>query len=230
MHHGCTCDPPHNVLQQTKLIRILITGEHSIFRHGLRRLLEQEPGFTIVCESEDGAAAGLLVRELQPDILLLGLTHSGRPVLEILAEIASTTHTILLTDRVDRAETLSAIELGARGIVLKDSPPAVLFKSIRAVMSGQYWLGHEEFASVPPNLRRLEAARRQTKAFGLTRRELEIVRSVVAGYSNREIAERTSITENTVKSHLTHIFNKLGASNRVELALFAAHHRLLDGV
>src|SRR4029078_7918877 len=61
-------------------------------------------------------------------------------------------------------------------------------------------------------------------------REIEIVRSVVAGYSNREIAARSSITENTVKSHLTHIFNKLGASNRVELALFAAHHRLTDGV
>jgi two-component system nitrate/nitrite response regulator NarL len=217
------------VTQHDQLIRIIIAGEHAIFRHGLRRLLERD-GFAIIHESEDGAAAGPLVRELQPDILLLGLTHSKRPIIEMLGEIAPATRTILLTDRVDRMEVLSAIDLGARGIVLKDSPPDVLFKSIRSVMAGQYWLGHEPFASVAPNLRRVEAERRQTKAFGLTRRELEIVRAVVAGCSNKEIAARVSISENTVKSHLTHIFNKLGASNRVELALFAAHHRLLDGV
>jgi two-component system nitrate/nitrite response regulator NarL len=81
-----------------------------------------------------------------------------------------------------------------------------------------------------PGLRKMEADRRRTKAFGLTRRELEILRAVVAGYTNKEIAERSSLSENTVKSHLTHIFNKSGASTRVELALFAEHHRLLDGV
>ena len=79
-------------------------------------------------------------------------------------------------------------------------------------------------------LAQVEAARRRTKAFGLTRREIEIVRSVVAGHSNKEIARRSSITENTVKSHLGRIFNKMGASNRVELVQFAAHHRLLDVV
>jgi len=217
----------------TKLIRLIIAGEHSIFRHGLRRLLEAEPGLVIVREVADGAAAIPMVRDLAPDVLLLGLSHSRRPAIETLklaTDYAATTKTILLTDRIDRAEVFVAVQLGVRGVVLKDSSPDVLFKSIRAVTSGEYWLGHDRFESVAPSLRKVEAARRKSKAFGLTRREIEIVRSVVAGYSNREIAARSSITENTVKSHLTHIFNKLGASNRVELALFAAHHRLIDGV
>jgi len=217
----------------TKLIRLVIAGEHSIFRHGLRRLLEAEPGFVIVREVADGAAAIQLVRDLAPDALLLGLSHSRRPPVETLKlaiGYAATTRTIVLTDRIDRAEVFAAVQLGVRGVVLKDSSPEVLFKSIRAVTGGEYWLGHDRFGAVVPSLRKVEAARRKTKAFGLTRREIEIVRSVVAGYSNREIAARSSITENTVKSHLTHIFNKLGASNRVELPLFAAHHRLIDGV
>jgi two-component system nitrate/nitrite response regulator NarL len=217
----------------TKLIRLIIAGEHSIFRHGLRRLLEAEPGFVIVREVGDGAAAIALVRDLTPDVLLLGLAHSKQPPIETLksvAEYSSQTKTIVLTDRLDRAEVFAAVQLGLRGVVLKDSPPEMLFKSIRAVMADEYWLGHDRFAAVMPSLRKVEAARRKSKAFGLTRREIEIVRSVVAGFSNREIAARSSITENTVKSHLTHIFNKLGASNRVELALFAAHHRLVDGV
>jgi DNA-binding NarL/FixJ family response regulator len=79
-------------------------------------------------------------------------------------------------------------------------------------------------------LKKLAAARRRTRAFGLTSREVEIIRAVVDGCSNREIAARAAISENTVKSHLTHIVNKCGASTRVELAIFAAHRRLLDGV
>ena len=221
------------VSEHTKFVRLIIAGEHAIFRHGLRRLLEAEPGLCILREIADGGAAVALVRELAPDILLLGLTQSKRPPIETLTKLAehpNTTRTIVLTDRLDRDEVISAVQLGVAGVVLKDSPPEILFKSIRAVMGGEYWLGHERFATVAPNFRKVEADRRRAKAFGLTKREIEIVRSVVAGYSNKEIAAQSAISENTVKSHLTHIFNKLGASNRVELALFAAHHRLIDTV
>lgn len=213
-------------------VRIVIAGEHPIFRHGLRRLLEAEPGFLIVSETGDGSAAVPLVQESKPDILLLGFATSGRPAVETVRELAgsSSVRTIILTDRVDTPDVMCALQLGARGVVPKDSAPEVLFKSIQSVMDGHFWLGREQVSEAVPGLRKLEAARRRSKAFGLTRREVEILRAVVAGYTNREIAERTSISENTVKSHLTHIFNKSGASSRVELALFAAHHRLLDGV
>jgi two-component system, NarL family, nitrate/nitrite response regulator NarL len=191
------------------------------------------PGFCIISEIGEGTGAVSLVRELAPDILLLGLTQSNGTALEIIRELAAgsaSTRTIVLTNRVDSPDVMAALQLGARGVVPKDSAPDLLFNSIRSVMAGNYWLGQEQLSAVVTNLRKFEAARRHSKAFGLTRREIDIVRAVVSGYTNKEIAERSSITENTVKSHLTHIFNKLGASNRVELALFAAHHRLLDGV
>jgi two-component system, NarL family, nitrate/nitrite response regulator NarL len=221
------------VIDSATVTRIVIAGEHPIFRHGLRRLIEAEPGFCIISEIGEGTGAVSLVRELAPDILLLGLTQSNGTALEIIRELAAgsaSTRTIVLTNRVDSPDVMAALQLGARGVVPKDSAPDLLFNSIRSVMAGNYWLGQEQLSAVVTNLRKFEAARRHSKAFGLTRREIDIVRAVVSGYTNKEIAERSSITENTVKSHLTHIFNKLGASNRVELALFAAHHRLLDGV
>ena len=214
-------------------IRIVIAGEHPIFRHGLRRLLEAERGFLIVSESSDGSTAVALAREFNPDILLLGFATSGPTVVETLralGELPARPKAILLSERVDSPEVLSALQLGIRGVVLRDSTPDLLFQSIQTVMAGGLWLGDQAAFGAPPSLRKLETSRRRSKAFGLTRREIEIIRDVVAGYTNREIAERSSISENTVKSHLTHIFNKSGASSRVELALFAAHHRLLDGV
>jgi len=217
----------------TAPVRIVIAGEHPIFRHGLRRLLEAEPGFLIVSETADGSAAVVLARDLTPDVLLLGSATSGPTIVETLRALSALPvcpRTIILSDRVDAPEVLSALQLGVKGVVLKDSAPEVLFHSIQSVMAGRYWLGHEATSGDAPSLRKLETSRRRSKAFGLTRREIEIIRAVVAGYTNREIAARSSISENTVKSHLTHIFNKSGASSRVELALFAAHHRLLDGI
>jgi DNA-binding NarL/FixJ family response regulator len=214
-------------------IRIAIAGEHPIFRHGLRRLLETEPGFAIVGEEADGSRADVLARAVDPDVLLLGAASSGRPFVDTIRALRladSRARTILLSDRIDTPEVAAALEAGARGVVLKDSAPDALFTGIRRVVSGHIWLGHGEALQPAAGLKKLTVARRRSQAFGLTSREVEIVRAVVAGRSTREIAARAAISENTVKSHLTHIFNKCGASNRVELALFAAHHRLLDGV
>ena len=102
----------------------------------------------------------------------------------------------------------------------------MLFRCIDAVLRRQYWIISDAVDDALAAVRKLESDLRQ-RAFGLTPRELEIVKTV-AGYANKEIAEKPSIGENTVKSHLTHIFNKLGASSRIELALFAAHRRLHD--
>jgi DNA-binding NarL/FixJ family response regulator len=212
-------------------IRIAIAGEHPIFRHGLRRLLEAEPGFGIAGEEADGARAEALVDAVKPDVLLLGFASTGRRVIETVRALRrSCVRTILLTDRIDTPEVSDALASGVRGVVLKESPPDVLFAGIRRVVAGQLWLGHAEAVQLATGLRKAAAARRRSRAFGLTTREVEIIRAVVGGCSNREIAQRANISENTVKSHLTHIFNKCGASTRVELALFAAHHRLLDGI
>jgi DNA-binding NarL/FixJ family response regulator len=125
---------------------------------------------------------------------------------------------------------VTAIQLGARGLVLKESGAAVLLKGIRGVMAGQYWIGREAVADLLDVLRSLSASDGDAprKDFGLTAREIDIIGAVVAAYGNKEIGERLQISEKTVKHHLTNIFDKLGVSNRLELALLAVHHRLVS--
>jgi two-component system nitrate/nitrite response regulator NarL len=212
-------------------IRIVIADRQPIFRHGLRRLLETDPRLVIVSETHDGATAAAAIRELRPDILLLGLNAPGCRPADMLHEAAANgeVRTIILADRLSAPEVAGALQLGACGVLPKDSAPDELFNSIHAVMAGHMWVGRGPTSNMSASLKKLKAARRQTNAFGLTQREIEIVKAVMAGCSSTKgIAERSAISENTVKSHLTHIFNKMGVSNRVELVQFAAHHRLLD--
>lgn len=214
-------------------VRIVIADDHPISRSGLRWLLESESGLIVVGKAGDGSQAVDLVRDQRADILLLDLALCRDVSLDKLKDIAASridVRIIILAESVDSPDLTKALQLGVSGVILKDSTADVLLKCIHGVMAGHYWVDSDQVTSIPSSLHNLEAERRRQKAFDLTRRELEIIRAVVAGYSNKEIAQRSSVTENTVKSHLMHIFNKIGASNRVELALFATHHRLLDGV
>ena len=113
---------------------------------------------------------------------------------------------------------------------MKGSASEMLFKAVRAVMSGQYWVGRNRVPDLATSLRDLNASHPQPtrKQFGLTPRELEVIGVILAGYSNADIATKFAISEKTVKHHLTNIFDKLGVSNRLELALFALHHHLVD--
>jgi len=215
------------------LVRIVIADEQHIFRDGLRRLLETQPRLQIIGEASGDDQAAQMVRELTPDVLLVGLPGSGPFQFDALEQTLAAkppTRTILLAapKTVDTFEVIAAAtQLSARGVVPKDSPPIALFESIDGVMDGQYWVGRERVADVAASVRKLETARRRTLAFGLTRRELDILNAVVGCETNKAIAARFSISENTVKRHLTQIFDKVGVSNRIELAIFAAHHRLV---
>ncbi len=220
--------------KKAQQIRILIADDHPIFRDGLRRLLEAEPKFAVIGEACDGAEAVKLARQLKPDILLLDLAMPRHPGLEALREMNSdsaqqTVRIILLTAAAEKNQIVEALQLGARGVVLKDSATQLLLKSIDTVMAGEYWVGRESVSNLVQYLRTLiqssgEEARQ--KKFGLTPRELEIVSAVVAGYANKEIAEYFKISEDTVKHHLSNIFDKLGVSTRLELALFAVNQSL----
>ena len=218
------------------MIRIVIADDHQIFRAGLRLLLEAEPGFEVAGEAAEGAEAVRLVGELDPDILLLDLAMPGMPGLEALRQIFVTSarvRTIVLTGNIDRGVLVKALQLGARGVVTKESVTDYLFKGIRSVMEGEYWIRREGVSDLVEELRSAAGRWRRpaaeaANAFGLTPRELEIAGAVAVGYPNKEIARQLTITEDTVKRHLSSIFGKTGVSSRIELAMFAVDKRLVD--
>jgi DNA-binding NarL/FixJ family response regulator len=150
--------------------------------------------------------------------------------LQQIVALGMPVRTILLTGSMETASVNAALKLGAASVVPKDADPDVLFDSIDSVMAGQVCVGRDRVTDFAASIRKFDTVRRETKAFGLTSRELEIVEAVVAGETNKEIARRFAISENTVKRHLMHIYDKVGASSRLELAIFAAYHQLIDAV
>jgi DNA-binding NarL/FixJ family response regulator len=215
-------------------VRIALADDHALFRAALRKRLAAEPDFDVVGEASSPDETVALCEQTAPDLLLLDIEMAaghGLDVLHRLRPLQLKTRILILTSAIRRADLVSALQLGARGAVLKDTPSPLLLKSIRRVRAGEYWVGRDMVADL---VHALAAAERGTmkpalqapRAFALTARELEIVSAVAAGYGNREIAEKFDVAEDTVKHHLTSIFDKTGVSNRLELALFALHHRL----
>jgi two-component system, NarL family, nitrate/nitrite response regulator NarL len=157
--------------------------------------------------------------------------RNGMEVLQQIAAASKATRIIMVTGAVEERELREALRLGARGFVLKESGAMQLLESIRVVQGGEYFVGRECMADLVSAVRSRgavldERIPRQKSDFGLTARERQIVSAVVDAYQNKEIAEKFAISEKTVKHHLTNIFNKVGVSNRLELALFAVHHHL----
>ena len=213
-------------------IRVLIADDHPVVRVGLRNMLQVDPLIKVVGEACDGVEALELTRTLRPDILLLDLAMPNVAGMDALREMTSDnleTRTVVLTALIDKRQVLEALQLGARGVVLKDAVVEHLSACIRAVMQGQYWLEGRPVQNLVQVLRDLTAqtALPRRKTYGLTARELEVVTLITEGCTNKDIAKTFGISEETVKRHLTNIFNKLGVGNRLELALFALNHDLL---
>jgi two-component system nitrate/nitrite response regulator NarL len=233
-------------LRTTAAARVVIADDERIFRASLRRLLELSSstvsamfgveigsGFDVVGEAGSGQETVEVVQSTHPDLMLLDVCMPRRSGLEALRELQrcdQPRHTIILSGALDAEQLVTAIQLGARGVVRKDAPTELLFAAITSVIAGASWVDQRLTSDLLDAVRGLGQLRHAASAlpFGLTRRETEVVALVGAGCNNREIAQRFAVTEETIKHHLTRIFDKVGAANRVELALVAARHGFVN--
>ena len=215
-------------MNDKRSVRLVVAEPLRLLCEGICSLLQAERDFQVLGSTQSGDEVVSLVGRLQPNVLLLALDTSGVSCLDILRELSSQVprkRVIVLADDPQRPRCMQALEYGAQGVLAKDSPKEVLFKSVRCVMAGEYWVGREQMATLFQYLREYKS-----KGEGeaqLTWRESEIVSGILSGSSNKDIANRFSISEETVKHHVTNIFRKLKVSSRLELALYAAQTGLL---
>jgi DNA-binding NarL/FixJ family response regulator len=221
------------IVKTDELIRIVIADDHPIFRDGLRKLLSLEEDFRVVAEARDGKEVLEVLEEHQPDILLLDLKMPGLDGLTALQKLQNSrtkTRVIVLTASEDKNQFVQAMKFGTCGIVLKQTATELLIKSIRKVHAGEIWLDSHTTAAVMRQFSSpLDAAPlggRDRDRSPLSQREREIVVLVAQGFKNKEMAEKMFISEQTVKNHLHNIFDKLGVSDRLELALYAIHKNI----
>ena len=207
------------------MITVVIADDHPIFRDGIQRLLASQSDISVLGEARDGAEALELIRQTQPQILLLDLKMArmdGIQVLQDLYRSKNDVSVILLTAEINDLQMMEALRLGAKGVLMKDVDTAALLDGIRAVAAGERWIVNRRESSIGLQSGNGKAA----VPPDLTKRELQIVAAVVACLSNRMIAEEFKISEDTVKHHLSNIFYKLNVSSRLELAVYALHHKL----
>ena len=214
------------------MTRVLVADDHAIVREGIKRILEGQEGIEIAGEATNGHEVLERVRAGGFDILLLDLSMpkgNGLKALRDLSEMGLPSRPVLLTAAIDPTETVAALQLGARGVILKESATQLLYRCLQAVMEGEYWVGHDRVHDIVQHLRLAarKAEEEATPAQKLTRRELQIVAAIVEGASNKDMSQQFNLSEQTIKNHLSHIFDKVGVSNRLELALYAVHHKLL---
>jgi NarL family two-component system response regulator LiaR len=206
-------------------IRILVADDHWVVRHGLRVYLGDEPGLEIVGEAADGLQAVALARELQPDVVLMDLVMPGLDGVSAIAQIKaelSGVEVIALTSVLEDKGVVAAIRAGAAGYVLKDTHGGELINAIRAAAEGKVYLSPAAAARLASEVR-LPASPEP-----LTAREDEVLTLVAHGLANKEIARRLSITEKTVKAHLTNVFGKLDVHSRTQAALHAIKSGLAE--
>lgn len=217
------------------MIKVVLADDHPIVRDGLRKLLTLEEDIDVVGEASDGREVVQVVQETRPDVLILDLRMpymDGLATLQALQQLERKVRVIVLTASEDKNEFVQAMKLGCSGIVLKQTAPELIVKSIRKVNSGEIWLDSHTTAAVmrqfasPSDMTTSNGTSKGRERSPLSQREREIVSLVAQGYKNREMAEKMFISEQTVKNHLHNIFDKLGVSDRLELALYAIHKGL----
>ena len=215
-------------------VRILLADDHPFFRNGVRVLLDSIAETEVVGEASTGEDTIEAVSSQRPDLLLLDVSMprlSGLDALRAIGTSCDAMRTIILSGGMDKSQLLIAIQLGARGVVLKDCATELLFEAMTRVMAGQSWVGQtlvDDLLDVVRSLAHQPPSTARNQPFGLTLREREVLALVVAGCANKEIAQRFAVSEETIKHHLTRMFDKVGAANRLELAMTATRVGLVN--
>jgi two-component system, NarL family, response regulator LiaR len=200
------------------VIRVLIADDHSVVREGLRMFLGRDPELAVVGEASDGAEAVELSQQLRPDVVLMDLlmpVMDGIAAISVIRNELPETEVIALTSVLESAAVVGAVRAGAIGYLLKDTQAPELRRAIKAAAAGQVQLSPQALAYLVREVRTPE------KAVGLTERETEVLRLLVQGRSNKEIAQTLQIVEDTVKTHVKHILAKLGVQSRTQAVLYA---------
>ena len=208
----------------TRPISVLIVDDHPVVRRGLRVLLEVQDGIEVAGEAGDGATALALDAERAPDVILLDLKLPGRDGIAVLGELRardSAARVLVLTSATEPASASLAVRSGAAGVLYKDVDPDALVRAIRSVHDGHLLLAPEAAGNL------VRSAGTRSPAAGLdalTGREREVLAELTKGRSNREIARALSVSEKTVKAHVSSVLAKLGVQDRTQAALLAVRH------
>jgi DNA-binding NarL/FixJ family response regulator len=216
-------------------IKVALVDDHTLFREGIKKILSLEADIEIVGEAVDGEEVLRLLNQCCPDVLLLDIKMeriNGLQILPRIVEQYAQLRVIVVTAQISQAESVKAIKDGARGIILKQAASEFLIKGIRKVFEGELWADTSTMTRVVESLSQKYRGDRDSERDRkeLSQREREVVGLIASGYRNKEIANKLFISEQTVKTHLSNIFQKLEISDRLELALYAIRNGMGEGL
>jgi DNA-binding NarL/FixJ family response regulator len=215
-------------------IRVVICDDHALFRRGLAMVLSEEDGIAVVGEAEDGEAAVAAAEELAPDVILMDVRMpklSGIEATKAIAERAPATRIVMLTVSDEEEDLYEAVKAGAAGYLLKEISIEEVAGAVRSVVGGESLITPSMASKLLnefSNLSKRADAKQGVPTPRLTGRELEVLRLVAQGMSNKEIAAELYISENTVKNHVRNILEKLHLHSRMEAVVYAVREKILD--